>query len=122
MYIKKYYSEDPLFADTKVIVSVYEDEFPKTLNKKFIDKLTFDGFNKKDLKHISEESNHLNMMKQSLEYADGIIQGSENLNPELEKFIKKSGKPFLSYKNELEYMDSYNEFYDVMLEEANVLS
>jgi starch synthase len=61
-------------------------------------------------------------MKQSLEYADGIIQGTENLNPELEKFIKKTGKPFLTYKNELEYMDSFNEFYDVMLEEANVLS
>ena len=69
MYIKKYYAEDPLFADTKVVVSVYEDEYPKTLNKKFIDKLTFDGFNKKDLKHISEESSHLNIMKQSLEYS-----------------------------------------------------
>ena len=62
------------------------------------------------------------MLKQSLEYADGIIQGNETLNPEIEKFIKKSGKPFLSYKNELEYMDSFNEFYDVMLEEANVLT
>jgi starch synthase len=122
LYIKKYYAEDPLFADTKVVVSLYDDEYPKALNKKFMDKLAFDGFNKKDLKHISEDSSHINMLKQSLEYADGIIQGTETLNPELEKFIKKSGKPFLTYKNELEYMDSFNEFYDVMLEEANVLS
>lgn len=49
LYIKKYYPEDPLFADTKIVVSLYEDDFPKNLNKKFIDKLSFDGFNKKTL-------------------------------------------------------------------------
>ncbi|MBL7903293.1 MAG: glycogen/starch synthase [Bacteroidia bacterium] len=122
LYIKKYYQEDPLFADTKVVISVYEDEYPKALNKKFIDKLSFDGFNKKDIKLLSEESNCLNMLKQSIEYADGIIQASEKLNPELEKCIKKSGKAFLGYKNDLEYIDAFNEFYDEILEEANILS
>lgn len=118
VYIKKYYAEDPLFAETKVLISVYEDEFPKTLSKKLVDKLALDGFNKKDLKHLSEEINYVNFVKQALEYADGVIQGSENINPELEKCIKKSGKPFLAYKNETEYMDACNDFYDVVLEEA----
>ena len=118
MYIKKYYAEDPLFVDAKVVVSLYEDEYPKTLNKKFLDKLAFDGFTKKDLKHLTEESSHLNMQKQAIEFADAIMQGTEKLNPELEKFIKKSGKPFLEYKNETEYMDAYNEFYNTMLEEV----
>lgn len=122
LYIKKYYQEDPLFADTKVVLSLYDDEFPKTLNKKFMDKLSFDGFNKKDVKHIAEESSCLNLLKQSIEYADGIIQATEKLNPEIEKVVKKSGKSFLSYKNELEYIDAFNEFYDEILEEANILS
>lgn len=122
LYIKKYYSDDPLFAETKIVVSMYDDEYPKVLNKKFMEKLAFDGFNKKDLKHISEESSHMNMLKQSIEFADGVIQGTEKLNPDLEKFIKKSGKPFLSFKNEVEYMDAFNEFYDVILEEENVLT
>jgi starch synthase len=122
LYIKKYYAEDPLFADTKIVVSLYDDEYPKVLNKKFADKLSFDGFNKKDIKLITDESSHLNMQKLSLEYADGIIQGTEKINPDLEKFIKKSAKPFLGYKNEVEYMDAFNEFYDEILEEENVLS
>lgn len=120
LYIKKYYSEDPLFADSKLVVSVYEDEFPKALNKKMIEKLGSDGFSKKDLKHISEEANYLNLVKQSIEFADGVIQGSEKINPELDKFIKKSGKPFLGFKSETEYMDSCNDFYDMVLEEVNV--
>ena len=118
LYIKKFYSEDPLFAETKIIVSVYEDEFPKTLSKKLADKLGFDGFSKKDLKHISDDITYVNFVKQALEFADGVIQGSEKINPEIEKCIKKSGKPFLSFKNETEYMDACNDFYDVVLEEA----
>lgn len=121
MYIKKYYAEDPLFAEAKVAVSLYEDEYPKNLNKKFIDKLSFDGFSKKDLKYLIEESSHLNMQKQAIEFADAVIQGNETISPEIEKFIKKSGKPFLEYKSEIEYMDAFNEFYDSMLEEVAVL-
>jgi starch synthase len=120
LYIKKYYAEDPLFSESKLVLSVYEDEFPKTLSKKIIEKLGLDGFSKKDLKHISEEANYLNIVKQSIEFSDGVIQGSEKINPELDKFIKKSGKPFLGYKNETEYMDSCNDFYDMVLEEVNV--
>lgn len=122
LYIKKYYHDDPTFAETKIVVSLYDDEFSKSMNKKFIEKLNFDGFNKKDIKHLSEEANYLNMIKQSVEYADGLIQGSEKLNTEIEKFIKKSGKPFLTYKNELEYMDAFNDFYDEIMEDASVLS
>lgn len=122
LYVKKYYAEDPIFAESKIIVSLYDDAFPKTLNKKFPEKLSFDGFNKKDIKHVTEESSHLNLLKQSIEFADGVIQATETINPDLEKFIKKSGKQFLGFKNELEYMDSFNEFYDLILEEADVLS
>lgn len=121
LYIKKYYQEDPMFAEAKIVVSLYDDEFSKNLNKKFIDKLSFDGFTKKDMKHILEEPSYLNMLKQSIEFADGVIQGSEKVNPEVEKFVKKTGKPFLPYKNELEYMDAFNEFYDEMLEDVEVL-
>lgn len=120
LYIKKYYAEDPLFADTKIVVSIYDEEFPKALNKKLVDKLGHDGFTKKDLKSIAEEANYVNFVKQSLDFADGVIQGSETINAELEKCIKKSGKPFLAYKNETEYMDACNDFYDMVLEEVNV--
>ncbi len=120
LYIKKYYAEDPLFAETKLVVSVYDDEFPKALSKKLVDKLGFDGFTKKDLKNISEEASYVNFVKQSIEFADGVIQGSETINPEIEKYIKKTGKPYLTFKPETEYMDACNDFYDMVLEEVNV--
>jgi starch synthase len=35
LYIKKAYKDNPLFTDTKVIFSIYDDDFKDTLNKDF---------------------------------------------------------------------------------------
>jgi starch synthase len=120
LYIKKYYNDDPIFADSKLVVSLYNDTFPKSLNKKLSQKLSFDGFNKKDIKHVSEDPSFTNMLKQAIEFSDGVIQGSETISDDLAKHIKKTGKPFLGYKDELEYMDAFNEFYDDILAEVQV--
>ena len=121
LYIKKAFAEDPLFADTKIIFTVYEEEYTKSLNKKIIDKAIIDGVSKKDLKHI-EDANYVNLMKLAIDHADGISFGSEKINEELIKYAKKSGKPTLEYKGEAEYADAYNEFYDLVLENSEVLA
>lgn len=120
LYIKKYYNDDPIFADSKLVVSLYNDAYPKSLNKKLSQKLSFDGFNKKDLKHVAEDPSFTNMLKQAIEFSDGVIQGTDTISEDLVKHIKKTGKPFLAYKDELEYMDAFNEFYDDILAEAHV--
>ena len=40
----------------------------------------------------------------------------------VEKYAKKSGKPILEFKGEAEYADAYNEFYDLVLENSEVLA
>ena len=121
LYVKKAFAEDPLFAEAKVIFTIYDEEFTKVLNKKIIDKAVIDGVSKKDLKHI-EEATYINLMKLAIDHADGIAFGSEKTNDELIKYAKKSGKPVLDYKGEAEYADAYNEFYDIVLEDSNVLA
>lgn len=121
MYVKKGFTEDPLFAESKIIFTIYDEEYTKVLNKKIIDKAIIDGVSKKDLKHI-EEASYINLMKLAIDHADGITLGSEAINPEVEKYARKSGKPVLDYKGEAMYTDAYNEFYDLILEESTVLT
>lgn len=121
LYIKKGFTEDPLFADTKVIFTIYDDEFNKSLNKKIADKAIIDGVTKKDLKHL-EDASYINMMKLAIDFADGIAFGSEAINPEIEKYAKKSGKPLQEFKSETEFADAYNEFYDLVLEDSSILA
>lgn len=121
LYVKKAFTEDPLFAEAKIIYTIYDEEYTKALNKKIVDKAIIDGVSKKDLKHI-EDASYVNLMKLAIDHADGITFGCEVINPEIEKYARKSGKPILEYKGEAEYADAYNEFYDVILEESSVLT
>ena len=121
LYVKKAFIEDPLFAEAKVIFTIYDEEYTKVLNKKIIDKAIIDGVTKKDLKHI-EDASYVNLMKLAIDHSDGISFGSEKINEELVKYAKKSGKPVLEFKGEAEYADAYNEFYDLVLEDSTVLA
>ena len=65
---------------------------------------------------------YLNVQKFAIDNADAIIQGSEKINSDVAKYIKKSGKLFLDYKNADEYLDSYSEFYGSVLEDVTELA
>ncbi len=109
LLIKKIMHDDPFFANAKVVYSVYDDGFTAPFDKK-IKSL---GIGEKDLK-VLEPANYENLTKLAVNMADGIIQGSANINPEIEKYIRDSGKPFLGFQSEETYIDAFNEFYDAL--------
>lgn len=111
LYIKKSYLDDPLFNNSKVIYSVYNENFKKPLNPKVKHNVMIDGIDENDVSLLDEPS-YDSMSKLGVEYADAVIQGSEKINPELSEFIKASNKPHLDYQPEDVYIDAYNEFYD----------
>jgi len=114
LYIKKIFKDNPLFSGAKLIYSVYNDKFDNELDAKFKKKLIFDGLEENDLKTI-EKPNFINLTKLAIDNSDGLILGSENVDKELEDYTNKSGKPFLTYKNSDEFIDTYDEFYDKIL-------
>jgi starch synthase len=65
---------------------------------------------------------YVNISKIAMDYSDGIIFGSQKINPELETYAKQSGKPVLEYKPLEDYIDAYNEFYDEINVQESVLS
>ncbi len=111
LYIKKYYYNDPLFSQSKVVYSVYNDDFKKTLDPRFNEKLLLDGITKEDVEVINDPS-FLNVSKLAIDYSDAAIQGTEKINGDVKDYIKESGKLFLDYHPKETYIDAYNEFYD----------
>lgn len=114
LYIKKAYNEDPLFANSKVVYSVYDDGFDSPLKKEYKDKILFENITPKDL-NIIEEPSFVNLSKLAIENSDATIVGSETINNDILSFIKNSNKPFLDFHNEETYLDAYSEFYDKIL-------
>lgn len=112
LYIKKHFSDDPAFRDAKIVISLYDSGFKGTLDPRFEEKLKMEGFTDKDLKPIVGKPVDTDaLMKLAITHADGIIQCSKDIDPELSSFIEQSKTPFLPYQ-EGEYIDRFLEFYN----------
>lgn len=115
LFLKTIYADEPLFANSKIIYSLYDDEFSPELDNKVSEKLLYEeGINKEDVKLLMKPD-FINLSKLAIDYSDATIVGSETINPELEKYIASMKKPFLEFQNEETYVDKYNEFYDKIL-------
>lgn len=116
LYIKRMYADDPCFRDTKVVYSVYNDEFQKPFNKNFATKLKTDGAKDADVKLLKSDTSFVALSKMAIDLADGVIQGSETINPEVAEYIANKKKIlFLPYQSPETYIDEFNKFYDVVL-------
>jgi starch synthase len=121
LLIKTSYREDPVFRDSKVVYSIYDDNFEESFNSNYHSKVMMDNMtasNLKDLKNPTWSGITLN----AIAHSDALIQGSEVISSEFNSVIKKSGKPFLGFRNSEEYIDAYNSFYDELMVEDSVMA
>lgn len=115
LYIKRMYADDPCLRNAKVVYSVYNDDFKQPLDAKFADKLKMDGAHDKDLAGIKKDTSFIGLSKLAVDFADGIIQGSEQIDPAIAEYIATQKVPFLPYQTPETYLDEYNKFYDIVL-------
>ena len=114
LLIKRAYKDNPLFNESKVIYSIYNDSFTGALRSGFEKKVKLPGITVKDLKYYKEAS-YVNLTKAAIDYSDGIIIGSETIHPEIEAYLKSCNKPMLAYQGPENYADAYNALYDTVL-------
>ena len=121
MYLKRAFAEDPIFENTKVVYSVFNQEIKGDLSNEMSQKSRVAGVSEEDTAVIDEAS-IFNLHKIAIAFSDAVIIGSEKLDKELELFIQKSDKQTLDYQSEDSYIATYNALYDELLEEEIVLS
>jgi starch synthase len=114
LYIKKFYHDDPLFMDSRVVTSVYNDEFKEVIDSRILQKLQWDGIETNDLEVI-ENPGYEELMKLAINFSDGIIMGSKQINQNVQKYAEKAGLPLLSFQPEETYIEAYSDFYDKIL-------
>ena len=114
VFIKRAFKDNPLFNESKIIYSVYNDGFDGVLRSGFDKKMKLPGITVKDLKYYKEPS-FVNLTKAAIDYSDGVIIGSETINPEIAEYLKSCNKPLLEYQSPENYADAYNAFYDTIL-------
>ncbi len=110
LYLQKYYENEPLFENSKIVTSVYNQGFSGTLQKNVMDKILFDGI---DEGHIAllKEPTYENLMKIAIDNSDAIIVGSEVIPEELSAYLKDLKKPVLKYHKIEDIESAYLDFY-----------
>lgn len=116
LYIKKAYKDEPSFRDSKVVFSLYNDDFQNNLPEDFVNKLLLKGISKKDVANLPKPMNYVTLCKLAIDYSDGIIQMSEHVNEEVLEYARLSGKPFVDYQPTENQAEACDQLYDQLWE------
>lgn len=110
LYLKKYYGDEPLFAESKIVTSVYNKGFDASLNSNMLEKVKYDGFSDEDVE-VLKEADYNNLLKIAINNSDGVVIASEELPEQLENFISTLDKPVLPYTSIEMLGEGYTDFY-----------
>jgi len=110
LYLREYYKNDPLFSDSKIVTSIYNNGFKGTIGTNLVEKIKYDSISEDKLNSLSK-ANHTNLLKIAIENSDAVIKGSENIPEEIEKHIADNQIPVLEYQSVEDYGEAYSNFY-----------
>jgi starch synthase len=113
LYIKQAYNEDPFFKHSKVVYSLFNDDFKQPFRKHFGERLLLEGIDtdhKVNLK--SDIVDFETLSKLAIDYSDGVIQSSSTVNQNVLNYISENNVKFLPYVEDEDYADEYVRFYD----------
>ena len=110
LYVKTAYHDEPSFADTKVVTSLFTNSLQKELGQKFKQCLPFRDAKPAMLTPYNDNFDFLELGKLAIDYSDGIIVANPEVNGELVKHAAQKGIPLLDYTED--YAQAYEEFYE----------
>ena len=110
LYIKTAYSEEPSFANTKVVTSLFAQSLKNDLGKNFKKCVEFRDATAELLTPYNDNFDFGEMGKLAIDYSDGIVLAAADVNKELVNHATAKNIPVLDYKED--FADAYEEFYD----------
>ncbi len=112
IYLKKAYADTPFFADSKIVLSLYDQDFKTPFGTHFAEKVLIDGVSQEDVASIWEkEVTYEDLMKLAIQYSDAVVESTPNIKPELKQYAEECGIDFLAYPGEetAAYLDFYKQ-------------
>lgn len=116
VYLKKAYKDDPIFSESRIVLSLYDDTPSEQFSANFGEKACFGSIKAEDMPLLSGNPDGINLAQTAAQYSDGIILGSGGIDSRITDFCAKLGLPMLEYNEasyeDGSYVDEYCSFYD----------
>lgn len=114
-FVKSIYKDNPLFAESKVVLSLYDEGFTGELDANFKAKLIEQGLSEKELE-IIPTSTYENFIRFTLSFCDGFIVPQPQQNNEVVKWAEELGVKVFYVSEEDDYVTIYQQIYEKILE------
>ena len=109
-YVKTAYHDEPSFAETKVVTSLFSQSLEKDLGSDFKQCLEFRDARAELLKDYKDIFDFNELSKLAIGYSDGVIAADKQVDENLMKFAKGKNIPVLGYQED--FADAYETFYE----------
>ena len=114
IYVKTAYCDEPSFANTKVVTSLFGNQLEGVVCDDFRDCLAFRTATPELIANYPEDFTYSDLAKLAIEYSDAVVDATPNIGDDLESFITEKEKPHLIYPGE-EFGQAYADFYEKLL-------
>lgn len=119
LFIRTCYKDNPLFQDSKLVYSVYNDHFAEKFPNSFAKKLKITGIPTEALTSF-KKSGYETIIKSAIDHSDAIVIGHPEVKKQLLTHIEKAtDKPVMVHPDKPDYIDEYDQFYDKILKINN---
>ena len=123
LYLKTSYSSDPFFANSKIVYSVYGDNFECPIREGFDERVLFNDIEASDVEMLKGEMLKTDTLnKIAIKYSDAVISATDSMSEEVEAYIKERGILYLPYGEENlpeKYWEFFCEVYPQLKEGEN---
>jgi starch synthase len=101
LYVKKAYADTPFFENTKLVLSLDNEEYKQAFSSKFAEKLLLDGMLQGDVRSISGlPVAYEDLMRLAIDHSDAVVLDSPEVNSRLCNYLHNTGKTVLPYSEE----------------------
>ncbi|MBR6691494.1 MAG: glycogen/starch synthase [Bacteroidaceae bacterium] len=116
LYVRSMYKDEPSFRESKIVISLYDDNFNNALPENFIQKLTGKDIPEEFIADCTSPVTYTELAKLAIRHSDGVIINGDNISPELIGLAESLGKPILPKQSPEAYAGACNEFYNKVTE------
>ena len=111
LYIKTAYADEPSFANTKVITSLFTSNLKSDLGTNFKRCVPFREATPELMSSYNDNFDFIELGKLAIDYSDGVIAANKDVNQSLLKHATDKGIATLEYPGE-EFLAAYEDFYE----------
>ncbi len=116
LYLRTHYKDDPMFKNTKLVFTCYDNGFESELSQNYLEKTNIENLKTEAASGFSEP-NYVGVCKGGIEMADVATKGSAEIDSNLEAFMESTQdeKIYFDSENKDSFVEGYQNLYTTIL-------